>query len=48
MRFLIIAWKFLGSLNSLAQALKIVDWAQVGHKTVPVVVHEREEEGTTT
>lgn len=44
MQFLIIAWKFLGSLNSLSQVLKIAKWAQAGHKAVIVMVHEREEE----
>lgn len=44
MQFLIIAWKFSGSLNSLAQVLKIAEWAQAGHKTVTVIVHEREGE----
>lgn len=42
--FLIIAWKFSGSLNSLAQVLKIAEWAQVGHKTVIIMVHEKEKE----
>ena len=44
MHFLIIAWKFPGSLNSLAQVLKIAEWAQAGHKTVAIMVHERKEE----
>lgn len=40
--FLIIAWKFSGSLNSLAQVLKIAEWAQGAHKSVIVMVHEKE------
>lgn len=44
MHFLVIAWKLSGSLNSLSQVLKIMEWAQGGHQTVIVVVHHRKEE----
>jgi len=44
MPFSIIAWKFSGSLDTLAQVVKITESARAGHETVKVMVHEGEEE----
>lgn len=44
MHFLVITWKIFGSLNSLAQVLKIMAWEEAGHQTVILVVHDRQGE----